>query len=54
MFPGTSLPCRTDSKVARIVAVNGTHRPPDALAIMRDPFSRPRHDVRCVLCFYGF
>ena len=30
--PGTLLPCRTDSQVARIVAVNGTHRPPDALA----------------------
>ena len=28
----TSLPCRTDDQVARIVAVNGTHRPPDALA----------------------
>ena len=26
------LPCRTDSQVARIVAVNGTHRLPDALA----------------------
>ena len=32
MFPGTMLPCRTDSQVARIVAVNGTHRLPDALA----------------------
>ena len=31
MFPGTLLPCRTDDQVARIVAVNGTHRPPDAL-----------------------
>ena len=31
MSPGTSLPCRTDDQVARIVAVNGTHRPPDAL-----------------------
>ena len=32
MFPGTTLPCRTDSQVARIVAVNGTHWLPDALA----------------------
>ena len=32
LFPGTSLPCRTDDQVARIVAVNGTHRLPDALA----------------------
>ena len=32
MFPGTFLASRTDSQVARIVAVNGTHRPPDALA----------------------
>ena len=32
MFPGTSLASRTDSQVARIVAVNGTHRLPDALA----------------------
>ena len=32
LFPGTFLPCRNDSQVARIVAVNGTHRPPDALA----------------------
>ena len=31
MFPGTSLPYRTDDQVARIVAVNGTHRPPDTL-----------------------
>ena len=29
---GTSLPCRTDHQVARTVAVNGTHRLPDALA----------------------
>ena len=26
------LVCRTDDQVVRIVAVNGTHRPPDALA----------------------
>ena len=32
MFPGTMLPCQTDDQVARIVAVNGTHRLPDALA----------------------
>ena len=32
MFPGTSLASRTDSQVSRIVAVNGTHRLPDALA----------------------
>ena len=32
LFPGTSLPCRTDDQVVRIVAVNGTHRLPDALA----------------------
>jgi hypothetical protein len=32
MFPGTLLASRTDSQVARIVAVNGTHRLPDALA----------------------
>ena len=30
--PGTLLPCRTDDQVVRIVAVNGTHRLPDALA----------------------
>ena len=30
--PGTLLPCRTDDQVARMVAVNGTHRLPDALA----------------------
>ena len=30
--PGTMLPCRTDDQVVRIVAVNGTHRLPDALA----------------------
>ena len=29
--PGTSLVCRTDDQVAQIVAVNGTHRLPDAL-----------------------
>ena len=29
--PGTLLPYRTDDQVVRIVAVNGTHRPPDAL-----------------------
>ena len=32
MFPGTSLPYQTDDQVVWIVAVNGTHRPPDALA----------------------
>ena len=32
LFFGTTLPCRTDDQVARIVAVNGTHRLPDALA----------------------
>jgi len=32
LFPGTMLPCRTDDQVARMVAVNGTHRLPDALA----------------------
>ena len=31
-FPSTLLPCRTDDQVAWIVAVNGTHRLPDALA----------------------
>ena len=31
LFPGTLLPCRTDDQVARIVAMNGTHRLPDAL-----------------------
>jgi len=30
--PGAMLPCRTDDQVVRIVAVNGTHRLPDALA----------------------
>ena len=32
LFPGTSLASRTDDQVARMVAVNGTHRLSDALA----------------------
>ena len=39
VFPGTSLASRTDDQVARIVAVNGTHRLPDALA----PLMNVRH-----------
>ena len=26
------MPCRTDDRLARMAAVNGAHRPPDALA----------------------
>ena len=32
LVPGSLLTCRTDDQVARIVAMNGTHRLPDALA----------------------
>ena len=30
------LPCRTDNQVVRIVAVNGTHQLPDALAPLKN------------------
>ena len=43
--PGTMLPCRTDDQVVRIVAVNGTHRLPDALA----PLINVRSGARGVL-----
>ena len=44
--PGTSLPCRTDNQVARIVAVNGTHRLPDALAPLINVRSGAEGDKR--------
>ena len=44
MFPGTLLASRTDSQVTRIVAVNGTHRPPDALAPLINVWSGAEGD----------